>query len=529
MPDVQTGSVRIDRDYFIKERDNYASWGRSFWRELFQNSIDAHARVIDIQLHDLPNGNLEVTFTDNGHGFTRQVLDEVFMSMGATTKHSQDTIGGYGKARILTCWSQPNYEIRSREFHCKGRGPDYTVVETETHFHGCQFKIEVEPIDRYHNKIDMRSALKQYLSMSQMRVLISSNDPSIDGWGDWLYQRRLARDLSFGKVYVNKSKRSNQMYVRVHGALMFTRYIQPNVQIVLEINPDRSRDVLLSNRDSLHDEFQRELDDFIQTVAIDKNSVFRDRVRRENWVFSEMTLKTTRKHAKTDDLPVIIRGETPQEVITVDEAALASQEIAALSASAARLAGVSQDPVNLADTEQHSSAAADIDEVVQSMVIEVETSNAAIKKVVARYNPNNWVMGERRGRPFQAGATYKKLLKMWKIACDWAIAEYLDLVQQESLSWRPGFVFSDVEAMHKKTGGDDVLLLNPVNEEGTLAYRLRSDADRSRLLAIAAHEVAHCRHTAHDELYASMFTGIIGRLIRHKRSIFKEMNEVLSA
>ena len=102
-------TVSIAPDFFKKERDNYSDISFSFWRELFQNSIEAGAKNIEVNIID----DQLVEFIDDGCGMSRETLDNVYFSLGATDKTNCSTIGGFGKARVITCFSNHSYEIKS--------------------------------------------------------------------------------------------------------------------------------------------------------------------------------------------------------------------------------------------------------------------------------------------------------------------------------------------------------------------------------------------------------------------------------
>ncbi len=69
----------------------------------------------------------------------------------------------------------------------------------------------------------------------------------------------------------------NRVIVRVSGVLMFWKYTRANAQVVLEIDAQKSRTILLSNRDSLSYEFMNELDSFLSELAVDTNKIFKDK------------------------------------------------------------------------------------------------------------------------------------------------------------------------------------------------------------------------------------------------------------
>src|ERR1044072_9573631 len=101
--------VRLADDFFKKEREqNYADWRLSVWRELFQNAIDQDATEVRIGLRQADD-HVELTFADNGPGMTREVLENVYFAIGATTKIGGNQIGGMGRARGLTCFAMKEY------------------------------------------------------------------------------------------------------------------------------------------------------------------------------------------------------------------------------------------------------------------------------------------------------------------------------------------------------------------------------------------------------------------------------------
>jgi len=525
------GSVVVDRQFFVKERNNYSNWGLAFWRELFQNSCDANATHIDIQLLEDEDGMDRIIFTDNGSGMSRDVLMDVFFRLGATTKNTGDSTGGFGKARILICWSHPEYIIRSADFICKGNGSEYEIEDAEN-IRGCKFEIKVDCNDRFNRKINLKNSLKQYLSSSYLSCRLTSNDAEIEGWKDWLYRRRLTRDLGFGKVYVNKSAISNQVYIRVDGALMFTRYSSVGFQVILEVTKESSRNVLLSNRDSLHSEFESKLDRFLQEIAIDKQSALKDPTRRETHVFSNSKMTTKRRRAKEEETIKPYGSKVKAEEVTFDNASDLTNESNKRALEASALTGNDMFENNIEDRFFNDTITDD--PMIASMVVDVETENPNLKKVVSRYRPDNWKMDSRNGKTFRIGGNCMKLIKLWGITCDMVLQDYLDIVNQDSIDWKPGFVFADkpdgsvTEGCHKVMDSSHVIMLNPCDYNGNLRWRLRSDADRSYLITIAAHEITHCLHSYHDEAYANLFTTLVARAMGRKKEINKAMSNFLA-
>ncbi|MBY3433254.1 hypothetical protein HFN89_03630 [Rhizobium laguerreae] len=137
MDQVVDGVLSVDKGFLRGERDQYYNdFTIAFWRELFQNSVDAGATNISIDIEERqprryggPDGPEKVTnicFLDNGHGMTAEVLNDVYFKMGRSTKKDDGgSIGGFGRARIMTCFSQESYSILTKDRFVSGDGPNF--------------------------------------------------------------------------------------------------------------------------------------------------------------------------------------------------------------------------------------------------------------------------------------------------------------------------------------------------------------------------------------------------------------------
>ena len=495
-----TNQIKISQAFFKNERNNYNSWQINFFRELFQNSIDARASRIDISVSQEGDRAL-VSFVDNGPGFSKEVRDNVYFCLGETTKNDNSTVGGFGKARILTCFSHHKYSIDSQDWRCEGSGSSYEVFDRDSYFKGCKVEVEVDASGRWGSE-DMPDALHEYLRTSQANCSVYVNGYP---WTQWCHKRRLVRELSFGGVYLNKSgEHKNKLIVRVSGIPMFTKFISPDVQVVVEIDPTRSREVLLSNRDSLHDKYQRELDAFIQTLAVDVKSALRDNFTRV--IFYDGKPKVTRRKKSKNSLATL------KEIL---DAALDGQDTSRFASSAKP---VSSQPVREMDVEHQQIYAAD--ELIPSSIIICETDNPAVRRVVSKYDPANWD---------NSGGNRKKLLRQWAIVCDIVLEEWLDICGNDDVSWRPGFCFSDEAAAMKfqDESGTGCLLVNPVDKYGKLAYRLRNREDWVKLIEHACHEVTHFSYNMHNESFVSLFGELVRKAFCRIDYVFKTLKASL--
>ncbi len=138
----QRRKVSFGQHFFLRERDqNYGSWMIAWWREQFQNSVDAGAKNIRIYLKngtargafdeyrgDDPKTVVRIVFADDGCGMSCQVLENVYFSVGNSTKVGEDgKVGGFGRARMMTCFSQDRYSILTKNNFVMGKGDDFDV------------------------------------------------------------------------------------------------------------------------------------------------------------------------------------------------------------------------------------------------------------------------------------------------------------------------------------------------------------------------------------------------------------------
>jgi hypothetical protein len=135
----QPSHLQFADEFFRKERDAYDDWIRAFWRELFQNSLDAGSKRIDITIDDAVapksvfgealnhnESRVRVTFGDYGHGMDFDTLSKVYFSIGETTKKDGSGMtGGFGRGRIITCAANDRYSIITRDNYVEGQGGRY--------------------------------------------------------------------------------------------------------------------------------------------------------------------------------------------------------------------------------------------------------------------------------------------------------------------------------------------------------------------------------------------------------------------
>jgi hypothetical protein len=534
----------------------YENWMFAFWRELFQNSTDARCNRIDVELTDKGNGLIGVSFRDNGHGMSRETLENVYFKLGETTKNTASTVGGFGRARILTCFSMKNYTIHTQGCLVQGDGGDYEIVDVDDHLRGCLVQVEIED----ESFDEMQRTLHQYLCMSQMFCDVYVNG---EKWVTWLYRRQLTRSLvdergsEFANVYVNKSGQKNLVVIRVDGTAMYSRYTSANAQVIVEILPHRSREVLTANRDGMHSSFNRMLNRFVDDVAVNTMTALKPEPKRKNatvrgrGLFCSVAKREEKKAKETktvrataveerDEMAVAEAAKVCGSVVVRDSenlghvrrsATMETQRIAEFIGGTPQFAPAGADAF-VAPAELPPRRGSEVGDRFASGLPDVyvvdETDEPAVRKVIEMYNPEQWVVTAQGDKTFNKGSTAYKLLMLWKLACQFAVDALMKSNQAiEQVGWGIGWVFSDdAEAKCSSVSGGSIYLLNPVDKGGRLRFSLRDQKSQKKLMALAKHEVAHTLVGNHNEEYAALLTDIDQNF--DEREVYKAMREFLN-
>ncbi len=487
-------TIEIGPQFFEKERDNlYSDPERAFCREYLQNSLDAGATRIDFNIRNLaPEGSgAFITVRDNGCGMTREVLEKVFFSLGATTKAGSGTVGGFGRARILTCFSMQSYYIRTGKMFVSGKGASYDIKEKERDFKGCKFSV----IWPNKTMADLKICLLDVLSHSDMAANVYVNG---EKFKNWLRTYNEARTLDCGSVWLNKSQPSNGVItIRVKGLWMFNISTSFKHQVVVEVNPSKSRDILTANRDSMHWAYQSNLTSWVRELDIDKKSALRDMKLEKTIVKGTGFIRSDNK--KKED-----KVQAPDRDIKVEP----QRRAAALLLPGA---------ISCREVE---SPRYTFGKSMPTVVVVVNTRDKRILSVVDNFNPENWVEKVKKVKgnqmPYRKGGNYMKLLVAWQAACAEAVNAYMQYEEMDQLSWVVGWTFSDDaqaehETIHLEGEEGHAFYLNPVNSDGNLRFNLTRREHRMAMIALAKHEVAHAKVSAHNEDFSTLHTAIDAR------------------
>jgi Histidine kinase-, DNA gyrase B-, and HSP90-like ATPase len=345
-----------------------SEWQFAVWRELIQNSVDAGAKRIDISIGEAAGkgvfgrpASLEkivrINFSDDGSGMDARILREVFLKPGETTKgQNEDGIGGFGTARVLLCWSQNRYEIRTGNQFVEGEGSEFTcqpiseaieskrqaiamaearedtpeaerqrtdmaILQTEPmQKRGCLFSIDIDPNEGEYlyqrpSVASLTSKLDEYLSYSQLpcKVFINGIESNLNT-KKGSSRRILFADLdnnstTFAKVHTSQSERARHkglVIVRVNGAAMYAQSAAPGTQVIVEIVPSLSRLVLTQGRDEMRSPFRAELEGFLKELLLDSDEAMKNTDKRKRYDIKGG--KGVVKISARDDIPLPYMG-----------------------------------------------------------------------------------------------------------------------------------------------------------------------------------------------------------------------------
>ena len=495
MPQVSVGP-----QFFESELRVYSNWRIAFARELLQNAIDANPASIDVWV-EVIDDQVVVKFTDTGTGMDRDVLVDVFFKLGETTKTGAGTIGGYGRARMITCFAQQRYTIHTGDLLVEGRGGDYEISQAVYRRTGTRFVIHTADTDP-----DLLArAFRVLLYTCQMPVPVTVNGQQIGGLQTPDRARRVFRDEDdklWAKVYTPDTSRSygGQLLLRVSGLTMTSMTLSStDKDVIVELEPSRAREVLAASRDRLAEPFSAQLDRFVHDLTRNRRRALPKadrplRVHVSGGGFELASSKTpdedradTCEQQPSEPTPAKVEALTPSAPSGLREAAFVRQQ-----------ADGPQRSLFTGETEDRMALGFDV-------FMLSDSSDSRVRALARSWNPASWDAS--RGRLRRA------LLLAWKQAVDISVELLCERLGDYEVAYTVGWTFdSEAEALHRQVSRGHVLALNPVNDAGQTAFKLTDRGDLRRMLALALHETVHVAIDGHDEDFSSLLTDLIGRV-----------------
>jgi hypothetical protein len=479
--------IQIGHKFFQNEKRAYSNWQHALVRECLQNSFDVKGCTqIDITVE-----NTVITISDNGSGMSREILTNVFMNLGETTKGIDDC-GGFGIARNLICFAQNSYQILSHDYHVTGNGASYQVNDAP-YRKGCCFIIDTG-VETNWCEIIRNIILKCNVSK---RIYLNGEEIR-----NTSHRGRHLRDFSFGSVYVNKSDKNNRVIVRSNGVWMFDRYSNMGATVYVEVSPELSKEVFTSNRDGLQDEYNRELNAFLNELASESISA----LKVKNYTYQKVVKigKAFQAQPKAKTNKIIPIHVDAQPSIPTKEISVAAFRLSTIDEQKFIVDRILEPYTN--PSYEKSETFIDYSAIVN------ESNSLKIKVISEKFNPLD----------LQPNETRYKLLKIWWLICQYVTEEYATL-KGYNQNYAIGWIFSDdCEAQCRTMEQVKYLLLNPVDYEGKIKYSINNKEDLAKLIVVAIHEVCHLSDDAsyHNETFASDMTQLAIKILPKVNEIY---------
>ncbi|MCA3268378.1 MAG: ATP-binding protein [Azospirillum sp.] len=505
--DMQT--VRVPKSFFKKERDQfYADWAVAFWRELMQNAIDAGARHLTVEISGSENAP-KVRFADDGSGMDAQTLENVFFELGASAKTDDGvSMGGFGRARLLTCFSQKSYSIRTRNLSVRGDGGTYSISTVPENVEGCVFDIETDGTTASR----LISSLRMLLAScsEDVAVAFSSTIPgreaseTLVGTLRNARTRRLLRDAN-GKPFAALKSLGRDLIgdfiaVRCLGLTTFVRRV-PGLgnPLALEIEPGRVREVLVGNRDSFKGEFQVVFDDVVRALSQNRRKALSNEAASVKIAYGSSSKPFVSKKAPESGLG--------KRDVSASHAGSGRHVEAAIPNADAGLdrdsAPVEESSIDL--SENGNGTPPSMIGVDHPIVMQIENPPKSHRRSIREFDPEKWTE--------DTGRNVRMLLATWRECVSSAIEALLAsgaAGDQERISWMVGWHFGDCGAiaLRRESGGIHSFLLAPLDDDGMKRFKRNDRETQLKLMAYAQHEVAHVLFSDHDENFAAALTQI---------------------
>lgn len=481
-------SVKIGPEFFSKAFLDYADWKWAIVREFMQNSIDCGSRRIEITTSQLEPNRMQLVVSNDGDSMSEEILTEKLLSLGSSGKNFAGSVGGFGKAKEVLYFAHESYKIRTGGHLVSGSGATYEIKKTKDFLKGTTSTITM--------RCDEKSIIDQFVkfvSLSQWSGTLVVNGNEIT---DRLSKGTYRRDLSFSKVYTNKSY-SNVIVVRVNGTPMYTNYTRFDRCVVIEL-VGKSSQMLTSNRDGIRSKFQGELNEFILDLTTNKSKALRNRSVRKYHLFSGNKLQVaTKDQTKTEAGFAAALVATDSEVEVKDLENETSSEQG--NSSIQKMVGtLTMDSVKSEHVQGSDSCFSN------AFLVKNETD----LEIPSHFLPNN------------AGNYSKKIGSMWT-----NLMIQLHKIFNHGSEFMVGFIFSeDAEAQYEHGTYGDVYLVNPAKVVTQVFSTSRSFkkrfslTERNRLLSLAVHEFVHgLGYSDHDEAYASKLTDAMALVMDYRK------------
>lgn len=503
-PDDTQHSITIGREFLSAALKEYSNWNYDgkWWREAVQNSVDAGARNIKLDVIRQDDGTYRVSCDDDGSGMDRETLITKFLALGGTTKTAASgAAGGFGIAKSLLILPWISWSMHSRDTLVEGSGLEYrprTVAERK----GTRLEV-VMPADKFTDHWQASTFLRKCY-LPKVKFLVNGEIIKAG-----LHGGHSVGDVEGAEVYFIPNKRKTDanecvMFIRSRGLYMFSKYVGDVAgNIVAEITAP-SIDVLTSNRDgfradygSIGQKIRDALDQLGTKIAKDSISALKSKKGLIRQKFKGAG--KFKAHSLAADLLTAVGPKTT--TINVAQVAEAMQTLEPRSPGT--IVQIPTPALTHVLLDQKFKGPNHIEAVIKQLVWQPDfylVNEIEGYKVPAKFFPETMT------------PVVVKLARVWV-----ELVRYVFMQLNSDVAFGVGFCFSDSMAAcaltekNEDTGERERwVMLNPHKDmdNHTTLWKPNDTADLKWLYASAIHEATHIIDgiSAHDESFSSAMT-----------------------
>jgi hypothetical protein len=539
-------SITFPRDAFRQNIMDYtretgaAGVDACFWRELLQNARDAGATRVDATVKT--EGSItELVFMDNGRGMSRDVLVNGMLTYAGSVK-PDGAAGGFGMAKCLLVFAPDAVKIETNDLAVNVEGINYEWLTVEKPINGTRFTVRIDnanypPEKQITPTVEGLQFLLARCDMGAIRIYCN---------GERLYDTKLSADAEAVRTWeqfktnayhlprarnVLKNRNgANVMVIQHRGIWVEDRVISNSVKGSVWINiNEEPRKVLNAARVSVASYDLRDLfNTFLQEIA----QAPKQALKTKKWVqrfdghlikiesaatCAAMFAKAISEGANLTAEPTGGRGRPTK--VCVDDTRELMVELAKLALNQTggdyddnRVPASYLEPTRLNITPDmgNEEVSKQIACAVWSPAMMVVNEREHTRHVDAQYMPNT--MGKKA----------KRLLTVWSEM----VKQFLIISKAYGCTFGVGFLFSDDELAQwrKEEDGTVWFLLNPIDADGNMRFKLSDTEHRAEMIATAAHEVTH--EITQEKYHGDEFSIKVTKMMEHALNHSVTFNEI---
>jgi len=497
-------TVKIGPSFFKKELLEYSNWVTGYVREALQNCIDAKGSTkAEFTIIDQLDGTVKIIFSNNGATMDENTIINKLLALGESGKTNDNSnVGGFGKAKTLLYFSHNSYTIRSGNNLIIGTGGDYTLTNEKEFYNGTISEVIIPNCSGK----DFYKAISEFTNLCQWSngtVEINYNG-SIELANCSLRKGSFRKDLSFGKLYTNKSFR-NKLIFRINGIPMFQKWVNFEGCVIVE-STKNSLEVMTSNRDNLKWNYQEEIEAVIDAFTTNRSSILRDKPVIE--VFGDTYIEAgveVEMKIDVEESPNIDTPEQNHQNIFNSQLQVQDHNVGSIYINKENCEQKNLKQISFNDATIIVQKTATTDLTTPEQTTKSYQNKRQVRFMI--FNDSGMKLPE-YAKPITMGAHFKKLSEIWT-----KILVKLHELHGIKAIFGIGFTIGSAEAQYISHQEMKYYLINPfniINASNTKCLKKKFNfiTNKEKIIMLAVHEYTHSFVESHNETYAIMLTEI---------------------